>query len=268
MSFTDKQIYDLNNMNVAAQNVELGQYLQDLSNIDNIQHGGKLNPFKDTSSYKENYDAYKGKDMYIAIDGGEYTDGALDIPNMSQNDENPPKLHLTITNAKFNGATASGKNIYVTNAQELIIKNCVFQNNDVSDYAVDVNLCTIQDAVIIIENCSFIKTGTKAAVKISQRKGETDHPDDITVTTPATIASVTIKNCSFDGNVVDYNCGTTPKGEDTNANLTTGHYPMYIESNVTDMRIAMPYLVDKDVDAPVFVAKAGDNYYKSPDGEF
>ena len=43
---------------------------------------------------------------------------------------------------------------------------------------------------------------------------------------------------------------------------------MYIESNATDMRIAMPYLVDKDVDAPVFVAKAGENYYKSPDGEF
>lgn len=149
MSFTDKQIYDLNNMNVAAQNVELGQYLQDLSNIDNIQHGGKLNPFKDISSYKENYDAYKGKDMYIAIDGGEYTDSALDIPNTSQNDENPPKLHLTVTNA----------------------------------------------------------------------------------------------------------------------NLTTGHYPMYIESNATDMRIAMPYLVDKGVDAPVFTAKAGENYYKSPDGE-
>ena len=112
-----------------------------------------------------------------------------------------------------------------------------------------------------------VKTGTKAAVKISQRKGETDHPDDITVTTPATIASVTIKNCSFDGNVVDYNCGTTPKGEDTNANLTTGHYPMYIESNATDVRIAMPYLVNKGVDAPVFTAKAGENYYKSPDGE-
>ena len=39
--FTDKMIYDLNNMNVAAQNINLGTFLSDLNDrIAALEQGG------------------------------------------------------------------------------------------------------------------------------------------------------------------------------------------------------------------------------------
>ena len=79
----------------------------------------------------------------------------------------------------------------------MLLENDQFIGSTISDYGVDVNLCTIQDSNIQIKNCTFSNTGTKAALKISQRKGSTDHPTDITVTTPATIENVLIERCSM-----------------------------------------------------------------------
>lgn len=266
-ALTEKQIYDLNNMNVAAQNVQLGTLLNDMMNADNYEKGGKLNPLADVAQYPTVYNNFKGKDMYIVIDGGTYIDESLNLPNQAQNDENPPLLHITVQNAEFSGATVSGKNIYVTNVKELIIRNCKFIDNNISDYAVDVNLCTIQDAEITIEDCIFINTGIKSAIKIAQRMGDTDHPTDITVKQPATISKVIIDDCYFDHNVVDLTIGTTPKGDDTLANTSTGNYPVYVYRNQTKMTMAMPYLVDKDCVVPKFVLSEETNYYKSNDGK-
>lgn len=188
---------------------------------------------------------YKGLDVFLYINNKNFKNKSLDIVNV-QNVINPPKLHLYITNCNFDGGTVSGKQIYITNAQELVIDNCKFTNNTVSDYGVDVNLCSIQGSVIIIKNSIFDNVGTKSAIKISARKGETDHPDDITVSTPATINTVTISKCSFVNNVNDYTIGTTPKGEDTEANTTSGYYKVKLSANLTDINIKEPYLYKKD----------------------
>lgn len=211
--------------------------------------------------------AYDGKDVVLKIDGQSYSNQSIGL-SQQQNRENPPKLHLELTNCIFDGATEYGKQVYVTNIQSMLLENCQFKNNSVSDYGVDVNLCTIQDSDIQIKNCTFESTGTKAALKISQRKGSTDHPTDITVTVPATIQNVLIEGCTFSGNVRDYNVGTTPKGEDTSANTSTGAYPVTISNCVTDVVVAEPYIVDKDVEAPLTTVSAGTTQSKTADGQF
>jgi hypothetical protein len=223
----------------------------------------------DVSEYTSATDdgAYDGKDVVLKLDGLNYSNQSVAL-SQQQNRENPPKLHLIVTNSTFNGGTELGKQIYVTNIQSMLLENDQFIGSTISDYGVDVNLCTIQNSNIQIKNCTFSNTGTKAALKISQRKGSTDHPTDITVTTPATIENVLIERCSFSGNVVDYNVGTTPKGEDTDANTTTGAYPITIENCTTNVVVAEPYLVDKDVEAPKTTLLAGTTATKTADGQF
>ena len=225
--------------------------------------------FTDVDTYvsETNTGNFDGKDVVLNIDGQSYTNQSIGL-SQQQNRENPPKLHLNVTNTTFDGATELGKQIYVTNIQSMTLDNCEFKNNSVSDYGVDVNLCTIQNSNIEIKNCKFESTGVKAALKISQRKGSTDHPTDITVTTPATIENVLIENCSFSGNVRDYNVGTTPKGDDVAANTTTGAYPVTISNCTTNVVVAEPYLVDKDADVPLTTVLAGTIATKTATGQF
>ena len=195
--------------------------------------------------YKEVKPEYQGKDVYLYISDINFKNSSLNIANV-QNVVNPPKLHLFVTNCNFDGGTAGYKQIYITNAQELNIDNCTFINNTVSDYGVDVNLCSIQGAIIIIKNSVFDNVGIKSAIKISARKGATDHPTDITVTTPATVDIVSISKCTFQNNVTDYTIGTTPKGEDTEPNTTSGSYTVKLSGNLTQMIIKEPYTYKKD----------------------
>ena len=213
--------------------------------------------------YNEVDSAYNGKDVFLTISDKEFHNESLGIANV-QNVVNPPKLHLTVKNCRFDGGTSGYKQIYITNAQELNIDNCVFENNTVSDYGVDVNLCSIKGALINIKNSTFDNTGTKSAIKISARKGETDNPTDITVKTPATISKVTISNCAFANNVNDYTIGTTPKGNDTDANTTTGNYAVELNKNITDLQVKEPYLYDKDVTVNPVIVKEGRTLVKEP----
>lgn len=249
-----------------------GQLTQVVINEQNQYYLNPENSMKtwiDMSTYvSETSDgSYDGKDVALKIDGQSFSNESL-ATSQFQNSENPPKLHMTVTNCTFDGATEHGKQIYITNAQSLYLENCEFKNNSVSDYGVDVNLCTIQNSNIQIKNCKFESTGTKAALKISQRKGSTDHPDDITVTTPATISNVLLDGCSFTGNVRDYNIGTTPKGEDTEANTTTGAYPVTITGCTTDVVVAEPYLVGKDEEVPLTTIPSGETKSKTASGQF
>ena len=217
--------------------------VEDYNKAINVMSGNRINP------------NYNGVDVYLYVSNKKFTNQSLNIANV-QNVVNPPKLHLYVTNCNFDGGTVSGKQIYITNAQELIIDNCKFTNNTVSDYGVDVNLCSIQDSIIIIKNSTFDNVGVKSAIKISARKGATDHPTDITVTTPATINIVSISKCSFMNNVNDYTIGTTPKGEDTEANTTSGHYKVKLSGNLTGINIKEPYLYKKDETVePIYIPK-------------
>lgn len=224
------------------------------------------NPFTSVEEYNSylSSNPSNGEDLYVSITG-ETVSSSLGLSNQ-QNVENPPKLHLNVSDTNFNGSTASGKQIYVTNIVEMNLNNCTFHENDISDYGLDVNLCSVKDTVINIKNCTFDKTGQKSAIKISTRKGATDHPTDITVTEPATIEKVTIEGCSFSGNVCDYTIGTTPKGEDVDANTTTGAYAVMITNNLTDVKVKEPYMVGKDQIVPETIISAMTTREKTADG--
>lgn len=203
---------------------------------------------------------YNGKDVYLTIENKEYKNASLGIANC-QNVVNPPKLHLAVKNCTFDGATVEGKQIYLTYGQEVLVENCVFKNNTVSDYGIDINQCSIQGSIIKIKDSTFDSTGIKSAIKISMRKGDTDHPSDITVTTPATISNVIIANCIFANNVCDYTIGTTPKGIDTSANTTTGNYTVELIDNSV-MNVKEPYVYNKDVVVEPVEIKAGKTIIK------
>lgn len=60
MTLTDKQIYDLNNMNVAAQNIQLGTFLQSL------QDGGSIFYCEyDVTTFEEVLSAYQANKYII-----------------------------------------------------------------------------------------------------------------------------------------------------------------------------------------------------------
>lgn len=203
----------------------------------------------------------EGKEVYLTLGKQDFENGA-NFPNKYQNNPNPPKLHLTLKDCNFSSADKMKKQLYLTNCQELVLENCVFEGNTVSDYGLDVNLCTINNAVIKIINCTFNNTGVKSAISIKQRRGATDHPDDITTIVPATIKEVLISGCNFSNNVVDMKVGTSPKGEDVEANTSTGSYPLRIENNKTDMKIQLTYLAAKDEVPEEITIKAGQTYTK------
>lgn len=195
-----------------------------------------------------------GMDVYIVIDGQTFSSKGLDLYNVQQY-QNPPKLHLIVKNCEFTGATASGKQMYLTNVVDLLIEGCSFKDNSVSDYGVDINMVGVQNCSLIFKRCSFENTGIKSAIKISARMGRTDHPSDI-IGPEATIHSVVISECSFANNVCDVTFGTSPKGTDTEANITTGAYDVTLLNNMSDVVVKEPYLVDKGVNPIPVTIKA------------
>lgn len=195
-----------------------------------------------------------GKGVLVNISNQTFENG-LNLPNV-QNVENPPILYLVIKNCNFTGVASDKKQIYVANAKRLIVSNCTFSNGGVDNYSIDVNQCSIKDSSITIENCNFVDcTNVKSAIKISARMGYTDHPDDITVTEPATIKEVKIYNCKFNDSTVSFTKGTTPKGTDTSANLSTGDYKATISRCGPVFNYKLPYLYNKDKEAEMITVK-------------
>lgn len=264
----DATIVDNTGM-TATTAVKVGQtqYYLLAENAASPEMGTKDNPYVTVAAYNAAANDLSGKDVYLSVEGQTYTNQSLGLTN-TQNTENPPKLHLTLKNCSFEGATAGGKHVYAPNVQELIVDGCSFKNNSVSDYGIDVNLCSIQDAEITIKNSTFDSTGQKSAIKVTQRKGATDHPTDITVTTPATISQFTVEGCTFNGNVCDVRIGTEPKGEDVEANTSTGAFPVTVANNTTATVVAEPYMVDKDVDIPLTTIAAGQTVSKTAETHF
>ena len=231
--------------------------------------GTRTNPYISVKEYNDAYGSglLNDQDVYLTIHGAKFTNASLGLVN-TQNVENPPRLYLTLDSCSFDGATAGGKQIYAPNVQSLSVTNCEFKNNSVSDYGIDVNLCSIEDANIRIENSVFDSTGTKSAIKVSARKGATDHPDDISVTKPATVDWLTVTGCSFSNNVCDVTIGTTPKGEDTEPNSSTGAYAVTISNCLTNVLVKEPYIVGKDAEVPFYVVEAGASAWKNNQSSF
>lgn len=241
VQMSDKDINKLNNMNVAAQRAMLGTLLSLMGEQENYKTGGILNPITNVSDYIKSYNEYQGKDVYIVIENQTILDDGINFGQDSINDENPPRLHIIIKNCEFDNSSSIYKNIFLSNCQELLIEKCKFLDNTNSDYAIDINLCTIQDAEIIIKDCIFISSGTKGAIHISQRKGSTDLDNTIATKISASIKSVVIADCYFDGNKSDVVVGEMPKGSNE-ANVSTGEFEMLFNYNTTKVVLQQLYL--------------------------
>ncbi len=198
-----------------------------------------------------------GKIIILNISDTTFNSG-LGLIN-TQNNPNPPKLTLSLNNCIFDGTASDKKQIYIANSNRVHIDNCIFRNSGADDYAIDINHTAIKDAMIIISNCTFEDTSVKSCIKVSARLGETDHPTDITGE-EGTIKAVSVTGCSFPENTTGYTIGTTPKGTDTTANISTGNYGLLITENDSDVIVKNPSLYDKDVEVPTITVKAGKIY--------
>lgn len=110
------------------------------------------------------------------------------------------------------------KGLYMTNAGKVELVGCHFDNcASGSDYIVDFNLCSVQNANILIEDCKFTNIAcTIAPIKVTIRGGFDDYAHDISTGLhkwdnetqsyvdqegrPASIEKLTIKNCTFEEN--------------------------------------------------------------------
>ena len=113
-------------------------------------------------------------------------------------------LYLTVEDCIIRNYEAKG--MYLTNTKKLVLDTCTFEDNannfgflkGQGDFAVDLNLCAVQDAEITIENCTFKgDNGLTAPIKIAARGGTDDQESDIKEAGAATIESVIITGCKF-----------------------------------------------------------------------
>ena len=163
----------------------------------------------------------------LVMDGDRTRGMAVNGQNQGAEDYPVRPVNLTLEDVDITGYTNKG--VYMTNIQNLNVTGCSFNDNATTeqtwfsgDYAFDINLCGIQDAVIIIRDTSFAGvSGGNSPIKITQRGGVADNDDistDIKSSVGATIKSVTISGCTF-----DITAGTG--GKEPMADLVIGSSP-------------------------------------------
>ena len=247
-------------------------------------------------------DEWKGQSVYLTIgsEDGELTEikaGEFNLRN-PQKDPNPPKLYLTIVNCSFTGNTSgdTGENtsfMYLPNCQSLVIKNCTFNSGNTElKYGINWNLCTIQDATVRIEGCTFSGTYTENAVKLNQRNGSDDMANDVKPNgwtsggsvTAASIADAQIINCTFNGDGAVIALGSQGKGAiiendkaetdnpDREASPTTGQFPVTITAAAgSGVKVVLDYQADStvaDEDIMAIELEAGETGSKTEMGDF
>ena len=75
---------------------------------DGTGSGTAADPYTTVDAYNKGIanGAKDGQDVYLTINGGNFTEGQFKLSNV-QSSVNPPKLHLKITGATFTGNTAA-----------------------------------------------------------------------------------------------------------------------------------------------------------------
>ena len=143
--------------------------------------------------------------------------------------------------------------MYLTNAKNLTIDDCTFTNCGGINYAIDLNLVAVQDAVISITNTRFEgNCGASGPIKVAERgTGDGTEADDITGAR-ASVKSLTISGCTFNnsnpilgGDIV---LGVTTKTGEKDGN-GTGSFPVTIADNKTtkedkQLKIKLAYTDD------------------------
>lgn len=98
----------------------------------------------------------------LTVDGDTNRDGTADksilITSQNQSATVVSGLNLTMTNCTVQNSKAGvsgGQGLYLTNVKNLTIDDCTFTNCGGINYAIDLNLVAVQDAVISITNTRF-----------------------------------------------------------------------------------------------------------------
>ena len=235
--------------------------------------GTAADPYTTVDAYNKGIanGAKDGQDVYLTINGGNFTEGQFKLSNV-QSSVNPPKLHLKITGATFTGNTAGdGTNssfMYLPNCQELVIDNCNFNADSELKYGINWNLIQIKDAVVSITNSSFTGTYAKNAIKLNQRNGSDDTANDVKVgadTKPATIKSAVIENCTFTGTNAVIALGSQGKNDAGAASPSTGAFPIRISD--TNATVKVDYLAANNETAASVMITESDVLTKTANGD-
>ena len=212
----------------------------------------------------------------LTVDGDTNRDGTADksilITSQNQSATVVSGLNLTMTNCTVQNSKAGvsgGQGMYLTNAKKLTIDGCTFTNCGGINYAIDLNLVAVQDAVISITNTRFEgNCGASGPIKVAERgTGDGTEADDITGAR-ASVKSLTISGCTFNnsnpilgGDIV---LGVTTKTGEKDGN-DTGSFPVTIADNKTtkedkQLKIKLAYTDDsaRDITTDIGSAVVGD----------
>ena len=212
-----------------------------------------------------------------ALIDSEASSSSYGITSQNQTATGQVDLELTLENTTINGFKSKG--LYLTNTKKLVVKNCKFvdcasgemdQPNSRGDYAIDLNLCAVQDAVVEITNCTFEgDCGKKACIAVKARGGASDEgasdiPKELD---EATIKSVTLIGNSFlSTSPADYSVGSSSKTEGDVVN-TTAAYAIDIHGNPTKVACLLSYKTPKDGESETLVVPANATATKTADGD-
>ena len=212
----------------------------------------------------------------LTVDGDTNRDGTADksilITSQNQSATVVSGLNLTMTNCTVQNSKAGvsgGQGLYLTNVKNLTIDDCTFTNCGGINYAIDLNLVAVQDAVISITNTRFEgNCGASGPIKVAERgTGDGTEADDITGAR-ASVKSLTISGCTFNnsnpilgGDIV---LGVTTKTGEKDGN-DTGSFPVTIADNKTtkedkQLKIKLAYTDDsaRDITTDIGSAVVGD----------
>lgn len=160
------------------------------------------------------------------------------------------------------------KCLYLTSFKNLLVENCIFggetSEGDISSagYALDLNIYNTDVQNITIINNTFATTSNDAeesvAISIKTRLGDTDRPTDLpqNATAGSIGGVVLISGNTFDDLCDNIYIGTSPKGGDAEANLTTGAFGVEVVGNLDAVNVFERYLYD-DGSAPAQVVEVG-----------
>lgn len=245
------------------------------------EKGTESNPYTTVDEYNTAIanNGKNGKDVYLTIDGEEFSSTNLFNLTNVQSRQDPPKLHLTLTNCTFTGNTANDNTnssfMYLPNCQSLVIESCDFDTGEETlQYGINWNLCTIQGATVRIEDCTFDGTYGKNAVKLNQRNGEDDMATDVKpegwkegeAVTAASIADAQIINCTFESDSAVLALGSKGKGTDGAASPSTGAFPVTISG--TEVSVLLDYQAEETATVQTIEVAADETASKTADGDF
>ena len=212
----------------------------------------------------------------LTVDGDTDRNGTADksilITSQNQSATVVSGLNLTMINCTVQNSKAGvsgGQGLYLTNVKNLTIDDCTFTNCGGINYAIDLNLVAVQDAVISITNTRFEgNCGASGPIKVAERgTGDGTEADDITGAR-ASVKSLTISGCTFNnsnpilgGDIV---LGVTTKTGEKDGN-DTGSFPVTIADNKTtkedkQLKIKLAYTDDsaRDITTDIGSAVVGD----------